>query len=200
MKKQVQLALAGALGMASLVVVTHSATAQQASLPTIARGINTWMARAMDVCNPATVSVATTGSPSDGCLQSNSGTTDNTLTMKSAKLRVTNRGKIVLFATGFTLGNELRVRLTLRVTKPGITTLHPHLTNQKVTFTDVTVDCPQSPDAFNARPNGAVIGSTSLDACVAPFPGLAKGNIEIIDVSLVNALTNKTVAVPGVLR
>lgn len=201
MKKQVQLALAGAaLGMASLVTVTHSASAAPASFPKLARGINTWMARAMDKCDPATTSVVTPGSPSQGCPQANTSTTDGSLTMKFAKLRVTNRGKIVIFATGFTLGDELRVRLSLRVTKAGIQTLHPPQNGQIVTFQDFTADCPKSPDAFNARPNGAVIGTTSLDACLDPNSGLAHGNIEILDVSLVNALTGRTVAVPGILR
>jgi hypothetical protein len=199
MKKQLQLALAGAaIGLASLLVVTPRATAQ-VSFPKIARGINTWMSRAYDVCSPTTVSVTSPNVPSTGCSAANGGTTDANLTMKSAKLRVTNQGRIALFGTGFTLGDELRVRLTLRVTKPGVNKKHPPAP-ATVTFADTTVDCPASPDAFNARPNGAVIGTTTLSACLSPNTGLANGNIEIIDVSLVNALTGKIVAVPGVLR
>jgi hypothetical protein len=200
MKKQVQLALAGAaVGVVSLVAVTHSATAQVAPFPKMAQGINTWMVRAMDNCNPAGVSVVTPGSPSSGCYQAN-GITDNTLGMKFAKLRVTNRGRIALFARGFTLGDVLRVRLTLRVTKVNISKLHPPGAD-RVTFADTTVDCPQSPVAFSARPNGAITGYTTLDACLGPNSGLAKGNIEILDVSLVNALPGgKVVAVPGILR
>jgi len=198
MKKQVQLALAGvAIGVASLVAVTHSASAQVV-FPKTARGINTWLARAMDECSAATTSVVTAGSPTGGCLQSNGGTTDDTLGMKFGKLRVTNRGRIVLFATGFTLGDELRVRLTLRVTKPDITTVPPG--PNTVTFADMTVDCPQAPDAFNSRPNGAVSGSTDLAACLSPNDGLASGNVELLDVSVINALTGKTVAVPGINR
>jgi hypothetical protein len=199
MKKQVLLALAGvALGVASLTAATRSATAQQVSFPTKARGISTWMARAVDQCNNPGVSVAGTGLPSLGCYQSNVVTTDNTLGMKSVKLRVSNRGKIALYGKGFTLGDVLRVRLNLRVTKP-LHTKHPSQFSS-VTFADMTVDCPKAPDAFNVRPNGVLAGSTSLDACLAPNSGLAKGNIEILDVSLVNILNNQIVAVPGILR
>jgi hypothetical protein len=203
MKKQVQLALAGAaVGVVSLVAVTYSATAQVVPFPKMAQGINTWMVRAMDNCNPAGVSVVTTGSPSSGCYQANGGTTDDTLGMKFAKLRVTNRGRIALFARGFTLGDVLRVRLTLRVTKVNISKLHPPVAD-RVTFADTTVDCPApaSGAAFSARPNGSITGYTTLDACLGPNSGLAKGNIEILDVSLVNALPGgKVVAVPGIFR
>ena len=73
MKKQVKLALAGAAGgVASLVAVTHSAAAQQAPFPNVAQGINTWMSRAMDQCAAPTTGVTTAGSPTSGCIQSNS--------------------------------------------------------------------------------------------------------------------------------
>jgi len=199
MTKQVKVALVGAaIGMASLLALSQGAMAQQASFPTQAREIITWMARAMDECNPATTGVTTPDSPATGCLQSNGGTTDNLLGMKIAKVKVTNRGRIGVFANGFTLGDEVRARLTLRVTKTA-STLHPHAF-KKVTFADITVDCPAAPDAFNARPNGAVIGTANLDACLGSYSGLAGGNIEVVEASLVNALTGNPVAVPGILR
>ena len=99
MKKQVKMALIGAaVGMASLVVLSPGATAQQAAFPTLARGISTWSARAMDQCSSPNQTVSTAGSPTSGCLQSNGITTDDTLGMKFAKLRVTNRGRIAVFA------------------------------------------------------------------------------------------------------
>ena len=198
MKKQVKVALIGAaVGVASLVVPSRGAMAQ-AAFPKLARGLDTWMARAMDKCDPATTNVSTQDSPTTGCIQANGDTTDNLLGMKFAKLKVNNRGRIAVFATGFSLGDEVRARLTLRVTKTANTS-HP-MQFVKVTFQDVTVDCPAAPDAFNARPNGAVIGTANLAACLGSNDGLATGNIEIVDVSLVNALTGNPVAVPGVVR
>ena len=201
MKKQVQVAVAGAaVGMASLLAVAQTATAQ-VSFPKIARGISdgTFMVRAMDQCNPATVSVVTPGSPSSGCLETNGGTTDDLLGMQYMRLRVTNGGRIVMFGKGLTLGNELRLRLSLRVTKVGVST---NAGPQTVTFPDLTVECPKSPDAFNVRPNGAVVGTTTLAACLEPNQDLVgKGsNVEILDASVVNALTGKVLAVPGILR
>jgi hypothetical protein len=125
--------------------------------------------------------------------------------MNFVKMRVTSRGFIGLFGTGFTLGDSLRVRLTLRVTKANIQVKHPPGSNKKVTFADFTVDCPQVPDAFLVRPNGAVVGRTDLGACLAsPNPGNALANpstnIEVLSASLINAVTGQVVAVPGVLR
>jgi hypothetical protein len=199
MKKQIQLALAGAaVGVASLVAVSNSATAQVVSFPRIARGINTWMARAVDECSAPTTTVLTPGSPTSGCIQSNA-VTDNTLGMKFTKLNMNTLGHIRLTGTGFALGDEVRVRLTLRVTR-NAGTKHPPAASTRVTFADTTVDCPKAPDAFNARPNGAIVGFTDLATCLDTNSGLASGNIEVIDVSLINALTGKVVAVPGVLR
>ena len=202
MKKQFQLTVAGVtIAVMSLSLMASSASGQQASFPRVARGLTTWMARAMDQCNPATLSVVTPNLPSGGCLQTNS-VTDGTLGMKFAKLRLNQRGRIGLFGTGFTLGDALRVRLTLRVTRGGMNVKHlpgPG-TNKRVTFVDTTIDCPKAPDAFSARPNGAVAGSTDLAACLTPTTGLASGNIEILDASLVNVATGKIVAVPGILR
>ena len=202
MKKQVRLAVAGiAVGMASLVTVTPSATAQLVPFPRLAHGLTTWMVRAMEQCTSPTVSVLTPGSPSEGCLQANGTQTDNTVgPMKWAKIYVHNRGRIAVFGKGFTFGDELQIRLKLRVTRTGVNTLHPLGSAKTVTFADFTVDCPKAPDAFNARPNGAVIGSATLAACLDPNTGLVNGNVEILDVSLVNAVTHKVVAVPGLLR
>jgi hypothetical protein len=210
MKKQVQLALAGAaIGVMSLVAVTHSASAQQAPFVKLARGVNTWMARAMEDCTSPTITVSTVGSPTSGCLQANGDLTDDTMTMATARVNVVNStGKIALRGTGFQFGDTLRVHLKLRITKQGVGTPGGP---KNITFGDVTVECPQAPDAFPVRPNGAVIGSTTLAACLSPnslpgcttpssCTGLATGNIEVLDLSLVNAVTGQIVAVPGVLR
>src|SRR5262249_50755483 len=124
MKKQVQLALAGAaVGVASLIATTHSAVAQQAPFVKSARAVTTWVARAMEECNPTTITVSTVGSPTSGCLQANGALTDDTLTMKYAKVNITSSiGKIRLTGNGFAFGDTLRVRLKLRVTKTGVHT------------------------------------------------------------------------------
>src|SRR5262249_21717534 len=138
--------------------------------------------------------------PNGDCLQANTAT-DNMVGMRFAKMRVTQRGRVGLFAQGFTLGDALRIRLTLRVTQRTNQTKHPPGSNKKITFPDTTVDCPKAPDAFLARPNGAVVGRTDLGACLAPFNNLNMGNIEILGASLINVNNaNKAVGVPGIVR
>jgi len=180
------------------MVHTPSAGAQVA-FPKLARGFGSWMVRAMDQCSPSTLSVTTPGLPTGGCPPTNT-VTDDTLGLNFMKLRIAQHGGISLFGTGMTLGDALRVRITLRVTKTGMTTKHPPGTNQTVTFVDQTIDCPKTPDAFLVRPNGSVAGRTDLGACLAPASGLAVGNLEILDVSLVNVMNGRIVAVPGLLR
>jgi len=198
MRKRVHVAIAAtAISLVSFVIPAGTSAASVA-FPRLARGLSTWLVRAMDQCNPAIVSVVAPNVPSNGCVQSNA-VTDDQLGMTFAKLRVSQRGRIALFGTGFTLGDVLRVRLRLRVTKNNLSTKHPPATN-RVTFADDTVDCPKSPNAFAVRPNGAVAGSTDLGACLSPNSSLAQGNIEIIDSALVNVMNGKEVAKPGILR
>lgn len=202
MNKQLQLAAAAtAITVAVASLGVPGPAAFGASFPTLARGVSVWMARAMDQCDPATLSVFGSGLPSGGCLQANT-VTNSTLTMNFAKVRITQRGRISLYGTGFTLGDVLRVRLTLRVTKAG--QIVKHLpgpgTNKSVTFVDQVVDCPQDPDAFTVRPNGAVAQSTDLGACLAPNGALANGNIEILNVELVEATSGATVGQTGMVR
>lgn len=200
MKKQVLVALTSvAVGVASLVAVASSAAAQ-VTFPKLSRGMSTWMARAMDRCNPATATVLTSGSPPTGCLQTNVVTDDELLMQYFLKLKITPTGKIVLNGKGFTLGDVLRVRLTLRVTKNNVNTQGGPAS---VTFPDITVDCPKPPDdGFAARPSGWIVGRSNLAACLAPHTGLTGGdvNIEIVDVAAVNAQTGRVVAVPGLVR
>jgi hypothetical protein len=195
-KQQVQLAVVAALVL--LLGVPARSPAAQAPFPKTAKGVTFWMARAFDQCSPSGMSVTGPGYRGDACLSSNTAT-DNTLTMNSAKVRITTRGRIKVLAKGFTFGDILRVRLTLRVTRNNLTVKHPPATGQNATFQDQTVDCPGSPDAFTVRPNGAIAASTDLAACL-PNSGLAFGNIEVIDASLVNAMTGKEVAKPGLVR
>src|ERR1700687_4541545 len=198
MRKRVHAVVAATAIRLMSLAGPHETLAASVAFPRLARGLSSWLVRAMDKCNPATVSVVAPNVPTGGCVQSNA-VTDDQLGMNFAKLRVSQRGRIALFGTGFTLGDVLRVRLRLRVTKENVLTKHPTAVN-RVTFADDTVDCPKSPDAFAVRPNGAVAGSTDLGACLSPNASLAQGNIEIIDAALVNVMNGKEVAKPGVLR
>jgi hypothetical protein len=126
--------------------------------------------------------------------------------MGFARVRVSRSpARIKVYGRGFTFGDVVRVRLQLRVTKSNTNVKHPPLFNQKVTFADQTIDCPKSPDAFTVRPNGALAASTDLVACLSPNGGLAgalakTNNIEILDVSLVSAVSGKEIARAGVVR
>ncbi|GIW45845.1 MAG: hypothetical protein KatS3mg077_3127 [Candidatus Binatia bacterium] len=172
--------------------------------PSKAPAFNAWMARAFDSCTPSGLTVVSpTNVPNTGCLSTNS-VTDSVLPFNFARLRVAKSGKIRLFARGLTFGESVRVRLALRVTRKGVNTKNPTKSNATVTFADVTVDCPAAPNAFVVRPNGAIVGATDLNACLAPNSNLGGGtgtnNIEVLGASLVNVATGKEFARAGVLR
>ncbi len=168
------------------------------SFPGLARGYATWLVRAMDQCNLATLSVVSpTNLPAGACPQTNTAT-DDALGEIFAILRVTELGKIALLGTGFTFADTLRVRLMIRVTRSGIDTSAGG--NQSVTFADRSIECPRAPEVFAARPNGLVAGSTDLGACLAPDTDLNRGNIQILGASLIDTANGRLMAVPGVLR
>ncbi len=200
--------VAGVIGLGVAVQPAGAAVL----LPTKALNYTTWLARAMDPCSPATVSVATTNSPAAGCLQSNTTTDDSVspgATMKFARLAVrksgNHHGRVSVFGSGFYAGQRMKVQLIIRVTKPGQTTLHPHQVGKSVTFQDVSIACGNSSitGCFTANLNGAVAGSMSLEDCLTqngePI-GLATGNIQILDSALVNCDTGKVIATPGILN
>jgi len=156
-------------------------------------GLATWMARAMDECTAPTVTVTTLNLPASACLQSNT-VTDSTLSLNSLRLLVTQTGRMRLYGRGMALGDALRLRVTLRDTRTGITT---NLGTENVTFSDVVVDCPKAPDAFVVGTLGTLLGTTALSACLGPNAGLAQGDVEILDASVVNVINGDTFAVPG---
>ena len=184
--------------------------------PTKARLYSTAMVRAYNQCTPGGLSVTTPGNTTPGCLATISDPLPPGAplgaTMNFANLKVKRfpggsggQGRIALIGRGFQPGQRVKVRLTLRTTRPGISTKHPPLTNQYVTFSDTTIDCGTGGpgNCFVARPNGALAVHQALDACLtqnAQSANLAKGNVEIVDSSLVNCDTGGTVAVPGVLN
>jgi hypothetical protein len=194
---------AGVLATGSLVTPVNAQ-----SFPSRARLYSTHMARAFDVCTPGGLTVLTPNLPASGCVAANS-VTDNTTLMNWARLTVSKTGRIKLVARGFTFGDAVRVRLHMRITRRGVLTKHPPSTNNTVTFSDVIVDCPPSPDAYVVRPNGAIGAATTLASCLAPNAGLASGltngntlpnNIEILGASLVSVLSGKELARSGIVR
>lgn len=197
---QTTLVLLGAAILAS--GMAGSAQAQQ--FPKTAKRFSVWMARAFDECTPGTLSVLGSGVPNSGCVASNT-STDSSTSMNLAKVLLTSAGRIKLFGRGFTFGDVVRVRLELRVTRRNVLTKHPASTNATVTFSDVTIDCPPSPDAFAVRPNGAIVASTDLQSCLSPYGNLATGspnpnNIEILRASIVNAVSGLEIARSGIVR
>lgn len=161
------------------------------------KNLDVWLARAMDPCTSPSLGVTAPALPPTACPAANT-VTDDTVGMSHGHLRITRSGTIRLKGRGFTIGDALRVRLTLRVTRQDVTTTGGP--GQAVTFSDLTVDCPPAPDAFLVKINGSVSGRTELGACLGtPLSGLALGNVELVDVSVVNALTGQPVATPGLV-
>jgi hypothetical protein len=197
--------VAGLSAAAGLVALLASSAGAQTlpNYPKKARAYDTWMARAFDSCTPGGLTVTSTNVPSSGCLSTNS-VTDSALPYNFARMRVSKTGKIRVYGRGFTFGESVRVRLVLRVTRQGVATKHPPKSKATVTFADVTVDCPAAPNAFVVRPNGAIIGATDLNTCLAPNNNLGGGtgvnNIEVIGASLVNVANGKELARSGVVR
>ncbi len=176
----------------------------QVQFPTIARRYSAWMVRAMDECNPATLSVTSPGVPTGGCFQTNV-VTDDVITMHFARLIVTARSRrAVVFGRGLQFGKRVRVQLTLRTTHKGLSVKHPPGTNKTVTFQDTTLLCPNpttNPFGFTVLQNGALLGIANLQNCLGTsLSGLATGNIEITDAALINVDNGKVFARPGILR
>jgi len=179
----------------------HPALAQTVPFPTIARSYLTWMARAMDECNPATTTVlGNPNVPSSGCLQANS-TTDDIMKMNFARLAINARtGRLVVFGRGFEFGSRVIVELKLRVTKQGQDTPSSPPGGVPITFEDFTVMCPGASPWFPVNNNGVLLGRAYLSDCI-PYPGLDRGNIEVLDSALLNPDNgNKVFARPGIRR
>ncbi len=197
--------VATAISLAALMATVQSALAQTQPAPRIARDYEVWLARAMDPCvltndgpGPTVTVVSTSNVPAFGCLQQNTAT-DSNIGLNFARVRVSQRGRVGLFAGGLTVGDLVAVRLDLRVTRAVNKTKHPPGSNKSVTFTDLPVVCP----SFAARPGGAVAAATDLATCLGANSGLAATggtNIEILDAALINANTGKVIGVPGVVR
>lgn len=205
MKKQMSAMAVAAGFLASTAGLVHA----QAAFPTRSGNYAASMVRAMDSCTPSGLTVIGAGVPTVGCLQANS-VTDNSLTMKNARVVVSRRtGKVIVTGKGFPFGARVKVQLDLRVTRKGLTTKNPVATNQTVTFQDVTVICPTPPFQFLANARGGLAGRVALADCLGSNSGLVApaatgqppvANIEILGAVLLNADNGKVVARPGILR
>jgi hypothetical protein len=173
----------------------------QVQFPTVSRNYVAWMARAMDQCIPSGLTVIPSGVPATGCIATNVNT-DNLMTMQFAKLVVNARtGKLRVYGKGLIPGSRVKVQLTLRVTKNGVSAKHPPGTSQRVTFEDIVLLCAHTPFGFVVSDRGILAGQADLATCLSPDPALATGNIEIFNSGLVNADNgNKLFARAGILR
>jgi hypothetical protein len=189
--------LGAAVGLFALVVVGGQADGQ-VNFPTRrTKGFSASLVRSYDACTTPSLTVTSAGMPAAACPATNA-LTDDTVTMQSAGLRVTKSGKIRLLARGMTIGDVVRVRFTLRVTRNDVDTNLG--SGQSVTFQDVTVDCPKAPDAFAVKLDGTVSARAELGACLAPSSALALGNVEILDAQLVDVINGRVLAAPGILH
>jgi len=193
-----------ALGCAvlGLAVLVQQVSAAQAPFPRFSRFYITWFARAMDPCSPTSVSVVTPGLPAGGCLQANAAT-DSSITMNFARLIVNRRGRLALLGVGLPFGARVKVELKLRVTKANLQVKHPPGSNKRVTFQDITIQCPPTPFGFVAGPRGTIAQATTLANCLGTSASdLASptSNIEVLDSALINVDTGLVFARPGVVR
>lgn len=201
-------------GMA--VVMASTAFAADSRFPTKARTYRTFFVRAFDQCVPSGVTVIGAGVPTSGCVAATSVNDAPPpgdplgATMSFARLIVKRypftggQGRVQLFGKGFQPGQRIKVGLTLRTTRSALTTKNPTGTNQTVTFADVSITCGNhNSGCFVANSRGAIAGNQLLTDCLvqnSQASGLAAENVEILDASLINCDTNKTVAIPGILN
>jgi hypothetical protein len=200
----------GLLGVALLVsALLQSQAAQgQAPYPHAARRYVVNFARAMDQCIPANeVGVENPGNIGI-CLQTNN-TTDSLMAMRWAKLTVlrgTRGVNLQLSSLGLLPPDQaVSIRFTLRTSNTS------GIPAGSKTYQDTTVTCGPITggscgpyyltDSFGRV--SRILGRYLLSDCLAAnnLPAtLASGNIEFIDVRVINCDTGRAVAVPGVLQ
>lgn len=231
MKKQILLAVGmTAVGVVSLLAAIDTAWAFHAPFPTKARRYKAFMVRAMDECDPATISVFTNPGPprtnngtfpSGGCFQENIVTDEipptdpGGETMKFAKVTVVKykapQGKVKLIGSGMVPNTGVRVLLTLRTTRisPIAATHTPAgaKKNASVTYEDVTIQCGDdtmdTPKCWLVKPNGKLAKSMTLQKCLqnnGASIGFSGGNVEIVESGVVNCTTGKVFGRPGILN
>ncbi len=114
------------------------------------------------------------------------------------------QGRVKLFMTGLQNGQKVKVRLTVRTTRAGVTTKHPPKTNALVTFADTTFECGnQISGCFVANGRGVVLGTQDIQSCLTQSSqpkGLASHNLEILSAEVVNCDDGFVVARPGILN
>jgi len=197
-RRPVRIFVTAAIATATLAWATQFALGAAVVLPKLAEPYTTWLSRAYDPCTEPAVSVVSVHLPSGGCVAANV-STDNSVKMKMGRLSVGLRGKVVLLMTGATVGDEVNVQLMLRVTLPAKASQYTG--TKPVTFPDQSVVC----GPFTASWSGAIIGSTTLSACLGSSSGLAAAtggftNIEILGAQVTKQGDNLPIATSGVLR
>jgi len=186
-------------GMTFLLLMGLAAGARaQAPFPSFARGYIAYMGRAMDECTVPTLTVSAPANlPSDGCPQTNV-TTDDQASMGFARVYLRQTGKIIVVGGGFLNPQNVKLEMTLRVTRQAVNT---NMGPQTVTFPDLTVQCPT---IITSQPDGSVYNQTlTLASCLGLNSGLASGvsNIQVVGVALLNADNGDEVfGRPGIVR
>jgi hypothetical protein len=197
----------------------QASEAQSPLFPNRAPRFSTWLVRAFDACTPAGLTVtAPANLPTGGCFASLSdpfppplGSNPLGATMKLGKLDVSRfpglaggQGRVKLFMTGLQNGQKVKVRLSVRTTRAGVTTKHPSKTSALVTFADTIFECGnQLSNCFVANARGVVLGTESLQDCLTQSSqpkGLASHNLEILSAEVVNCDDGNVVARAGILN
>lgn len=198
--------LVGMLMVAMILsIVSYTPLAQgQVAYPVKAGKYSVWFARAMDDCVPAnTITVVNPGAI-NACAQANS-TTDSSIKMSFARLQVKPAKKgasVKLTGSGFQpAAARIGLQMTLRTTN---TAGSP---SGSKTYEDETVICGGVTGGtcghyFAVASNGTIAaGKQQLADCVTKNgfnATLATGNIQIVDVALIDCDTGKVIATPGI--
>lgn len=205
MKKTYMLGATVAAGLMALALSAQAAPPTTAAFPRLASQYTAWFARAMDPCDPAfyTVSVTSPHMPAYGCLPQNE-ITDALLTLKWARLAVSQRGKLMVIGIGLPPGARVGVQLDLRFTVAGVKAKQ-YSGTKTVTFEDRGVICPNPvsmPYGFTVGHSGFLAGSASLADCLSPASALQNppSNIEILGAQLINLDNGKAFGEAGVVR
>jgi len=203
--------LIGILAIALLGTIGLQAQDARAALlyPEKGAKLDVYLVRAMDECTGPGVTIANPGG-TEGCLQANSTTDDGVTAMKQAKLKLVRSKKGVKIRLNVDRISPAPINVGLQMTLRTSSTFG--LPAGVKTYEDVTVVCGTFPGGpcgnFSAaatatNPTANIRYRQTLSECLAAnglSSTLAGGNIEVIDVGLINCSTGKIFAVPGLLQ
>ena len=189
--------IAAVVGMVLGGAIAAQPALAQVPFASPARAYTAWMARAVDACTSPTLTVTSGNLPGTACPQANV-VTDSTLLMKQTRVVFSSKtGTLRIVGGGYQPGARVKVQMTVRITKPDQGVL-PSGT-QTITFPDETVQCPNTAFGFPVSLTGRLMGSVKLSDCF-PDAGLGTGNIEVLDLALIDLDTGQVLGRPGFVR